>query len=253
MIADQRSSEADLWKRRDSDALAREELVRRYMPLTRRLAGKYKTRWESFDDLLQVASLGLVNAIDRFDPARGSSFVSFAAPTIQGELKRYFRDRVWLVRVPRGLQEDIASVESATNELGAELHREPTAEEIDRYLNSEPGTAMRVAATKHARIPVSLDVRPTEDGVVDESEWVGTEDPGFRALEDTDEVRKAMETLDLDARLVMRLRFIDDLTQNEIAERIGCSQMHISRVLRRTVSSLRETISSASNAAPAAP
>src|ERR1700759_2748340 len=132
--------ESLLWRRlRDQrDPAAREELVRRYLPFAKNLALRYRGASESFDDLLQVASLGLVNAIDRFDPARGTPFAAFASPTILGELKRHFRDRVWTVRVPRGLHDRMAEVEKATTTLTVELQRSPSVNEIAKKLEVDP-------------------------------------------------------------------------------------------------------------------
>ena len=119
------AQESDLWPLRDEDPRVREELVSRYLPFARRLASKYRNRWESSDDLIQVASLGLLNAVNRFDPQNGSAFPAFASPTIHGELKRYFRDRVWMIRVPRDIQEEILEVDHAVDTLSADLHRPP--------------------------------------------------------------------------------------------------------------------------------
>ncbi|MDQ2699819.1 MAG: sigma-70 family RNA polymerase sigma factor, partial [Actinomycetota bacterium] len=237
-----RLSEEELWRRRDEDPRAREELIVRYLPFARKIASRYGQGPGSTDDLIQVASLGLVNAVERFDPSRGCSFASFASPTIFGELKRYFRDRVWMIRVPRGLQEEIFEVDKVAAELGAELHREPTDEEIELHGDLEPGTASRVASARHNRIPVSLDTPADEDGQT-WTERFGSEDGNYRLLEDTDEIRKAMSNLSKTERLVMNLRFIEDLTQTEIADRVGCSQMHVSRLLRRSISTLQERVS----------
>ncbi len=233
-------SESVLWSKRDEDSRAREELVSRYLPFARRLAGRYRNKWESADDLNQVASLGLMNAVLRFDPANGTPFMAFASPTIHGELKRYFRDRVWMIRVPRDLQEEILAVDHASAELSAELRREPTGEEIDDWTNASPGTASRASAAKATRVPSSLD--STLDDGQTQMERFGAEDPRFGAIDDSDELREAMSDLGATESLVMRLRFVEDMTQSEIAERIGCSQMHISRVLRRSITNILETI-----------
>ena len=119
--------------KRDLDPRAREELIARYLPFARNLASRYMNGRESFDDLVQVASVGLMNAVNRYEPAKGTPFTAFASPTIHGELKRYFRDRIWLVRVPRGLQEEIMAVDSAASELSAQLHRNPTPDELAEH------------------------------------------------------------------------------------------------------------------------
>jgi RNA polymerase sigma-B factor len=237
------ADEKDLWSLRGSDPTAREELVSRYLPFARRLASRYRNGWESFDDLVQVASLGLMNAVDRYDPSHGSAFMSFASPTINGELKRYFRDRIWMIRVPRDLQEEIIEVDVARDELGAELHREPTSEEIDQRTRLGDGSASRTSKAKSDRAPASLD-SALDDGQT-ELERFGSEDPHFDAIDDSDELRDAMAELGDKERLVLRLRFVEDLTQTEIAERVGCSQMHISRVLRRSILKVFESSSAA--------
>ena len=236
-------SERALWLKRDEDPRAREELISRYLPFARRLAGRYRNKWESVDDLTQVASLGLMNAVLRFDPSKGTPFMAFASPTIHGELKRYFRDRVWMIRVPRDLQEEILAVDHASAELSAELHREPTREEIDDRTNATPGTASRASAAKSTRITTSLD-SALDDGQT-QMERFGAEDPRFGAIDDSDELREAMSDLGPTESMVLRLRFVEDMTQSEIAERIGCSQMHISRVLRRSITNILETIEAA--------
>jgi RNA polymerase sigma-B factor len=183
------ANERALWARyvKDRDPAIREELVRRYLPFAKNLALRYRGASESFDDLLQVASLGLVNAIDRFDPDRGAPFTAFASPTILGELKRHFRDRVWTVRVPRGLHDRMAEVEKAISALTVQLQRSPSVPEIAERLDVDPTDVLEVLEANHNRRPLSLD-RPT--GSVDETEestpadWVGEEDRNFELVED---------------------------------------------------------------------
>jgi len=230
--------ERDLWDRREEPRI-REELVRRYLNFSHHLASRYRKGSESFDDLVQVASLGLLNAIDRFDPDKGAPFAAFAAPTIHGELKRYFRDRIWMVRVPRGIQEEIMALDHAVADLGAQLHRDPTPDEIVGSTALDFESVERASRAKGERVPVSLDSPVTDDGVT-RGESFGFEDPGFHQIEDRDRIRQTMAGLDEEQRLVMRLRFIEEMTQSEIAERIGCSQMHISRLIRRTINSIPE-------------
>jgi RNA polymerase sigma-B factor len=235
-----------LWRRfaRTRDPGIREELVRRNMPFAKRLALRYRGASESFDDLLQVANLGLLNAIDRFDPERGIPFTAFASPTILGELKRHFRDRVWTVRVPRGLHDLMAEVDKAITELTKELQRSPSVAEIAARLEVEQTEVLEVLEANHNRRPLSLD-RPAggEDG--DEAvpaEWVGSEDEGFELVEGRIALDAALPYLDERERLVLRLRFVEDMTQSQIAERIGHSQMHVSRILRRALARIRERI-----------
>jgi RNA polymerase sigma-B factor len=240
------ASEAELWRRfaQSRDAAIREELVRRNLPFAKRLALRYRGASESFDDLLQVANLGLINAIDRFDPGREIPFTAFASPTILGELKRHFRDRVWTVRVPRGLHDLMAEVDKAITELTKELQRSPSVTEIAARLEIEQTDVLEVLEANHNRRPLSLD-RPAgaEDG--DEAapaEWVGDEDEGFELVEGRIALDAALPFLDERERLVLKLRFAEDMTQSQIAERIGHSQMHVSRILRRALARIRERI-----------
>jgi RNA polymerase sigma-B factor len=243
--ADGLASERLLWRQltQDHDPAAREELVRRYLPFAKNLALRYRGASESFDDLLQVASLGLVNAIDRFDPERGTPFAAFASPTILGELKRHFRDRVWTVRVPRGLHDRMAEVDKAINALTVELQRSPSVGEIAARLVVDPTDVLEVLEANHNRRPLSLD-RPVggEEDESPASEWIGDEDEGFELIEDKLALEGVLPHLDPRERLVLQLRFVDDLTQSQIAERIGHSQMHVSRILRRTLEKIREEV-----------
>jgi RNA polymerase sigma-B factor len=244
---EQLASEAQLWARfvEHRDPATREELVRRYLPFAKSLTQRYRGASESFDDLLQVASLGLVNAIDRFDPDRGVPFTAFASPTILGELKRHFRDRVWSVRVPRGLHDRMANVEKAIEALTKELQRAPSVGEVAESLDMSESDVLEVLEANHNRRPLSLDRPPTgaEDG--DEgpgAEWLGDEDEGFELVEGKFAVDSALPSLDERERLVLRLRFVDDMTQSQIAERIGHSQMHVSRILRGALQRIRDRI-----------
>ena len=237
--------EALLWRhlREQRDPAAREELVRRYLPYAKNLALRYRGASESFDDLLQVANLGLVNAVDRFDPARGTPFAAFASPTILGELKRHFRDRVWTVRVPRGLHDRMAEVEKATTALTVELQRSPSVSEIAGKLEIEPAEVLEVLEANHNRRPLSLD-RPVggEDDESPASEWVGDEDEGYELIDDKLALEGVLPQLDDRERLILRLRFVEDMTQSQIADQIGHSQMHVSRILRRTLERIREQV-----------
>lgn len=239
------AGEAGLWRRlRDQrDPAAREELVRRYLPFAKNLALRYRGASESFDDLLQVANLGLVNAVDRFDSERGTPFAAFASPTILGELKRHFRDRVWTVRVPRGLHDRMAEVEKATTTLTIELQRSPSVGEIATKLEIEPSEVLEVMEANHNRRPLSLD-RPVggEEDESPASEWVGDEDENFELVDDKLALEGVLPHLDDRERLILRLRFVEDMTQSQIAEQIGHSQMHVSRILRRTLERIREQV-----------
>ncbi len=240
------SDEAALWKRftETRDPAIREELVARNLPFARRLARRYRGASESFDDLLQVASLALVNAVDRFDPERGIPFSAFASPTILGELKRHFRDRAWTVRVPRGLHDRMAQVDKAISQLTEKLQRSPSVPEIAERLELEPTDVLEVLEANHNRRPLSLD-RPAggdESEEAQPADWIGEEDKNFELVEGRIALDSALPQLDERERLVLRLRFVDDMTQSQIADQIGHSQMHVSRILRRALASIREQV-----------
>jgi RNA polymerase sigma-B factor len=240
------ADERRLWRSftETRDPKAREELIERYMPFAKRLALRYRGASESFDDLLQVANLGLVNAVDRFDPKRGIPFTAFASPTVLGELKRHFRDRVWTVRVPRGLHDRMAEVDKAITELTKKLQRAPTVGEIAERLELEQTDVLEVLEANHNRRPLSLDRPPGSDDSEESapSEWIGSEDEGFELVEGRVALEAVLPYLDERERLVLRLRFAEDLTQSQIAEQIGHSQMHVSRILRRALVRIREQI-----------
>jgi len=209
--------EDELWRRfaENRDPAIREELVRRNMDFAKRLALRYRGASESFDDLLQVANLGLLGAIDRFDPERGIPFTAFASPTILGELKRHFRDRVWTVRVPRGLHDRMAEVDKAITELTKKLQRSPSVGEIAERLGVEQTDVLEVMEANHNRRPLSLD-RPAGAEDSEDSpptEWVGEEDEGFGLVEGRIALDSALPALDERERLVLRLRFVEDMTQ----------------------------------------
>jgi RNA polymerase sigma-B factor len=240
------ASDRELWKRfaAERDPAIREELVRRNLPFAKRLALRYRGASESFDDLLQVANLGLLNAIDRFDPERGIPFTAFASPTILGELKRHFRDRVWTVRVPRGLHDRMAEVDKAITDLTKQLQRSPSVGEIAACLELEQTDVLEVLEANSNRRPLSLD-RPAGGEESDEAapaEWVGEEDERFELVEGRIALDSALPFLEERERVVLRLRFVEDMTQSQIAERIGHSQMHVSRILRRALARIRERI-----------
>jgi RNA polymerase sigma-B factor len=238
------ASERELWRRfaAHRDPASREELVRRYLPFAKNLALRYRGASESFDDLLQVANLGLVNAIDRFQPERGTPFAAFASPTILGELKRHFRDRVWTVRVPRGLHDRMAEVDKATSELTVTLQRSPSVGEIAKRLEIDPADVLEVLEANHNRRPLSLDRPLGDEEESPASEWIGDEDEGFELVEDKLTLEGVLPQLDDRERLILKLRFVDDMTQSQIAEQIGHSQMHVSRILRRTLDRIREEV-----------
>jgi RNA polymerase sigma-B factor len=229
----------------DNDRRARDELVQRFMPLARKLAHRYRGAHEPYDDLLQVASLGLVKAIDRFDYERGTAFSSFAVPTILGELKRYFRDLGWSVHVPRGAQERALRVEEAKQKLASRRGRPPTVPELAEFMELGIDDVLEALETAGAHHSVSLDAPHTDDegstGTLASS--VGEDDVRFELIEDGLTIAAAAKQLPLHERRVLHLRFVEDLTQTQIADRIGVSQMQVSRILRHALARLSELAS----------
>ena len=221
----------------EGDLAAREELVRRFMPLARELALRYTYTDEPFDDLLQVASLGLLKAIDRFEPGRGSKFTSYAAPTILGELKRHFRDKGWALHVPRDLQERALAVSREREMLSKRLGRSPSVKEIAHGLGCSTEQALEAAEAAGSYEAASLDAPVSREG--DESgplvDLIGTDDASLSLVESREAMLSTWNELPEIEREVLRLRFTEDLTQREIGERVGYSQMHVSRLLRRAL------------------
>jgi RNA polymerase sigma-B factor len=230
-----------LWRHRTEES-ARAALVARFMPLARSLARRYERSSESLDDLLQVASLGLLKAIDRFDPERGNAFVSFAVPTILGELRRYFRDCCWDVHVPRGTQERTLKVEEAERRMTVDLGRAPTVNELAQYLEIGVEQVLDAMAASQAYGALSLDAprsSMTGEPATSYAEMLGSDDEHYDLVEDRVTIARALEHIPPRERLVLQLRFGEDLTQSEIAERVGVSQMQVSRLLRHAIEQLR--------------
>jgi RNA polymerase sigma-B factor len=226
---------------RDGDQQAREQLVQRFLPLARQLARRYQRGSEPLDDLVQVASLGLLKAIDRFEPDRPTAFSSFAVPTILGELKRHFRDKGWSLRVPRDLQELAVRVERQTEDLARNLGRAPTSGEVAEHMDIPIEQVLEAREAAGAYRAVSLDrSRDDEEEEGGLGDAMGIEDPGFRHAEDSATIEQLVGVLSEREREVLRLRFAEDLTQSEIGTRIGVSQMHVSRLIRQSVVRLRE-------------
>ena len=222
------------------DAGAREALIERYMPLARSLALRYRRASEPLDDLVQVASVGLVKAVDRWDPDRGLAFSSYAVPTILGELRRYFRDATWDVRPARDLQELCLSVEEAREALWGELGRSPTVADIADRLERSPEEVVEALQATEGRSVRSLDapVHEEEGASARAGDLLGTDDPEFERVDAGVTIEKMTGILDERAREILRLRFQEDLLQSEIAERVGCSQMHVSRIIRSSLERL---------------
>jgi RNA polymerase sigma-B factor len=227
--------------RRDRDPAMREELTTRYLPLARHLARRYRGRAE-IDDLEQVASLALLKAIDRFDPSRGLEFSTFAYPTILGEIKRYFRDLGWTVRVPRDLQELTLRLDALREALTGELGRSPTVAELAVRAGTTAEQVVEAVSAGSAHYPDSLDRPLSEDG--DLAIDVAHDDPGFARAENAVVVGGLLATLPEREREILTLRFEHDMTQAEIGERLGLSQMHVSRLIRQSLATLQHAADS---------
>jgi RNA polymerase sigma-B factor len=218
----------------DGDPADRDEIFRRFRPLARRLALRYARGGEPIDDLEQVACLGLLKALERFDPDRGFAFTSFAVPTILGELRRSFRDTAWAAHVPRSLQERVADVRSHVDEFIGRHGRTPTVDEIAVALDCSEEEVVDALQAASALAPMSLEAgsgSEEQEGVT-LAERLGNEDPGFELVDDRVALAAALPALTDVQREVLRLRFEEELKQSEIADRVGVSQMQISRVLR---------------------
>jgi RNA polymerase sigma-B factor len=234
-------ADAELLARyRAGEPSVREEVVARFLPLARQLARRYARGNEPLDDLFQVASVGLLKAIERYDPARGYAFSTFAVPTIVGELKRYFRDTGWAVHVPRPIQDRIVKVNRAVAELGRELGRSPTSTEIAAELRCGVEEVVEALEASTAFDAVSLETpRNGDDDTGSYAETVGADDRGYEMVEYAAAIAPTMNAMPVRDRLVLRLRFEEDLTQSDIAQRLGISQMHVSRIIRRSLTRLR--------------
>jgi RNA polymerase sigma-B factor len=223
------------------DPHARALLIERFLPLARSLARRYQRGSEPLDDLVQVASIALVKAIDRYDPARGYAFSSFAVPTIAGELKRHFRDHTWMVRPPRGIQELTLRVEGGLARLTQQLDRSPTTSELAAAVGARDEEILEAMQARSARGALSLHAPQGEPGDTTSLEdTLGSEDPDIERAEQRAELDRLMRSVSPRAREMLRMRFEEDMTQAEIGAAIGISQMQVSRILRQTIAKLRE-------------
>jgi RNA polymerase sigma-B factor len=233
----------------DGDRAARQEVAELLLPLARSRARRYAGTGEPLEDLEQVASLGLLKAIDRFDLSRDVRFATFAVPTIAGELKRHFRDRGWMLRVPRDVQELSARVTRCREALTRERGRSPTVGEVAAALGQSDERVLDALRAADAYRMASLDepLGDTDDGEVLDA--LGGEDQGFARAEERAMLSTGLDVLEPREREVVRLRYYEGMTQREIARAVGVSQMHVSRLIRRSVDSMRETIAPAARAA----
>jgi RNA polymerase sigma-B factor len=223
------------------DRAAREQLIERYMPLVRSLARRYAYRGEQLDDLIQIGSIGLIKAIDRFDLARGVALTTYATPNIIGEIKRHFRDHGWAVRVPRGLQELNVQLSRTVEQLTVQLARSPTIAELAKAVDVEEEAVLEALESGRAYSALSLSAGASgDDDEIDPLDSIGTEEREYEASEDRAILEPGFRVLDDRERQILHLRFFDGLTQSQIAQRIGISQMHVSRLIRRAIEALRE-------------
>ena len=218
--------------------LLRDRAVEAWLPLAQHLARRYAGRGEPLDDLTQVATIGLIKAVDRFDPDRGIDFAGFAIPTIAGEIKRHFRDRTWSIRVPRRLQELRLAITSANTDLTQTLGRSPTVPEIAGHLGVTDEEVLEGLEGARAYATTSLSTPITEDGR-ELADTLGGPDREFELTELRLALGPAMATLDVREQKLLSLRFYGNLTQTQIAEQIGVSQMHVSRLLAKALKKLR--------------
>lgn len=220
---------------------ARDELVEIYYSLVRYLASKFRNRGEDLEDLVQVGTIGLIKAVDRFDIDRNLEFTTYATPTILGEIKRHFRDKGWAVKVPRRMQELSSRVNKAVDALTREYERSPSISEIAQYLEASTTDVLEAMDASEAYSTTSYDSGSDQgDGdafsIIDR---VGDEDAGMRVLEDKEVLLQALDTLDEQARTIIRMRFFEERTQTDIALQLGISQMQVSRILRRALDQLK--------------
>lgn len=227
----------------EGDEDAREQLIVSHLNLVRFLASKFKNRGESLDDLIQVGTIGLIKAIDRFEPERGLEFTTYATPTIMGEIKRHFRDKGWSVRVPRRLQELSAKVNQATDELTCDLQRSPSVDEIAKYLDVSVDEVLEAmeSSSAYSSVPLESGSSENEDApsVLDR---YATEDKDLVASDDRMVIQEAISSFSPREQEVLTMRFKDGLTQVEIANRLGVSQVQVSRFLRRTLKKVQDHI-----------
>jgi RNA polymerase sigma-B factor len=221
----------------------RDDILTEFLPLAEHIALRYARRGETHDDLVQVARIGLIHAVDRFEPARGSDFLSFAVPTIMGEIRRYFRDTGWAVRVPRRLKELHLSLNQGSNELSQNLGRAPTPSELARHLGLDVEQVREGLIARNAYTTTSMDhpvVRSSE--VLTLADTLGEDDKDLLGVEEHEALRPMLQNLPERERSILLLRFFGGMTQTQIAQRMNMSQMHVSRLLSQTLEQLRNSV-----------
>jgi RNA polymerase sigma-B factor len=228
----------------EGDLQAREQLIEQYMSLVRSLARRYSYRGEQLEDLVQIGAIGLIKAIDRFDLERGVELTTYATPNIIGEIKRHFRDKGWSVRVPRGLQELNVQLSRLVEQLTVQLSRSPTIPELAKAAGVEEEQVLEALESGRAYTSLSLSVGGGggDDDDLDPLESLGTEEHQYEVSEDRAVLAPGFKALDERERKILQLRFFEGLTQSQIAQQVGISQMHVSRLIRRSLEKIRETI-----------
>ena len=228
----------------EGDLQAREQLIEQYMSLVRSLARRYSYRGEQLEDLVQIGAIGLIKAIDRFDLNRGVELTTYATPNIIGEIKRHFRDKGWSVRVPRGLQELNVKLSRLVEQLTVQLSRSPTISELAKAAGTEEEEVLEALESGRAYSSLSLSSGGgTEDGEeLDPLESIGTEEHQYDVSEDRAVLAPGFRVLDERERKILHLRFFEGLTQSQIAQEVGISQMHVSRLIRRSLEKIRDEI-----------
>ncbi|WP_246494962.1 RNA polymerase sigma factor SigF [Streptomyces zagrosensis] len=220
----------------------RNHLVRMHLPLVEHLARRFRNRGEPLDDLTQVATIGLIKSVDRFDPDRGVEFSTYATPTVVGEIKRHFRDKGWAVRVPRRLQELRLALTTATAELSQRHGRAPTVHELAEHLGISEEEVLEGLESANAYSTLSLDVPDTDDESPAVADTLGAEDEALEGVEYRESLKPLLEDLPPREKKILLLRFFGNMTQSQIAQEVGISQMHVSRLLARTLAQLRERL-----------
>jgi RNA polymerase sigma-B factor len=233
------------------DLAAREQLIEQYMSLVRSLARRYSYRGEQLEDLVQIGAIGLIKAIDRFDVNRGVELTTYATPNIIGEIKRHFRDRGWSVRVPRGLQELNIQLSRLIEELTVQNGRSPTIPELAKAASVTDEEVLEALESGRAYSSLSLSAGSgghDDDGELDPLESLGTEEHQYEVSEDRAVLAPGFRVLDQRERTILHLRFFEGLTQSQIAQQVGISQMHVSRLIRRSLEKIRDEIAAEQSA-----
>jgi RNA polymerase sigma-B factor len=248
------ADDSDLMRRyhEDGDVRARQELIERHLGFVRRLAQRYAHRGETIEDLTQVGCVGLIKAVDRFDGGHHVSLATYAAPNILGEIKRHFRDKGWSVRVPRDVQELNVKLGKVVDDLTGKMGRSPNVEELAKATGTSTEQVVEALESSRAYSTVSLSERGDdgdEDGG-DPLEMLGDEDEGFQLAEDRELLRQGFRTLPDRERSILHMRFFLSMTQSEIADRVGISQMHVSRLIRQSVERVRDELDRAEEGLP---